>query len=156
MGNVAEEEVKVFQDQKVIRVSLVHLVQLGSLALMVQRVSGEIQGSKESLVSLERMVSQDHQEKEAPQEQMAHRVLPVSQASLAWQDPLEKQGQLENLVPLGQLEFLVIPEDQEMQEKKVLQDPPGLVENLAYQVNLGCQDFLERGDCRDCRYSCLI
>ena len=78
--NVAEEEVKVFQGQKVIQVNLAHLVQLGSLALMVQRVSGEILASKESLVSLERMVSQDHQEKEVPQEQMAHRVLQVSQA----------------------------------------------------------------------------
>merc|ERR1719422_2494014 len=34
--NVEEEEVKVFQDLKVIRVNLAHLVQLGSLALMVQ------------------------------------------------------------------------------------------------------------------------
>ena len=156
MENVAEEEVKVFQGQKVIQVNLAHLVQLGSLALMVQRVSGEILASKESLVSLERMVSQDHREKEVPQEQMAHRVLQVSQASLAWQDPLEKQGQLENLVPLGQLEFLVILDDQEMQEKKALLDPLGLVENLEYQVNLGCQDFLERGDYQGCRYSCLI
>ena len=63
---------------------------------------------------------------------------------------------MENLVPLGQLEFLVILDDQEMQEKKALLDPLGLVENLEYQVNLGCQDFLERGDCQDCRYSCSI
>ena len=87
---MAGEEVKVFQGQKVTQVNLAHLVQLVSQALMVQKVSGEIQANKEFLVSLERMVSQDHQEKEAPLEQMAHRVLQVSQVSSAWLDPLEK------------------------------------------------------------------
>ena len=74
----------------------------------------------------------------------------------AWLDPPEKPDLLENLVHLDQLEFLVTLDGQEMQEKKVLLDPLGLVENLEYQDNLGCQDFLERGDCQDCRYSFLI
>lgn len=68
VANGAAEEVKVSLGLKVIRVNQAHLVQLGSLVLMVQRVSGVTQASKESLELLERMESQDHLEKEVPQE----------------------------------------------------------------------------------------
>ena len=152
MANVAEEEVKVFQGQKVIQVNLAHLVQLGSLALMVQRVSGETQASKEFPVLLERMESQDHPEREVPQEQMVHRGHQVSQVSWAWPDLLERLGRLVNLGRLVLLEFQVILDGQETQEKKVLLDPLDLEGNLEYLVNLGCQDFLEKGDYQDCRY----
>ena len=153
MANVAEEEVKVFRVPKAIQVNLAHPVRLGFLALMVQRVSGEIQASKESLVSLERMVSQDHQEKEVPQGQMGHRGHQVSQVSLAWQDPLERPGRSVNPGHPDQLEFQVILDDQETQEKKVLLDHLDLEGNLEYLVNLDYQDFLGKGDYQDCRYS---
>ena len=68
MANGAAEEVRVFLGPKEIRVSLAHLVQLVSPVLMVQRVSGVTQASKESLGLLERMESRDHLEKEVPQE----------------------------------------------------------------------------------------
>ena len=153
MANVAEEEVKVFRVPKAIQVNQAHPVRLGFLALMVQRVSGETQASKESLVLLERMESQDHQEKEVPQGQMGHRGHQVSQVSLAWQDPLERPGQLVNPGHPDQLEFQVIPDDQETQEKKVLLDHLDLEGNLEYLVNLDCQDFLGKEDYQDCRYS---
>ena len=148
-----EEEVRVFQDQKVIRVNLAHLVLWGCLALMAQRVSEETQASKESPALLERMESRDHQEKEVLQEQMGHRGRQVSQVSLAWQDPLEKLGQSVNPVRLDPLEFLVILDDQETLEKKVLQDRLDLEGNLEYLVNPGCLDFPENGACQDYRYS---